>query len=48
MEFIEVEKIKHNSFHRYISSQVTNDLQTEVLTFLFKLAAKMQGKTESN
>lgn len=27
MEFIEVEKIKHNSFHRYIASPVSNDLQ---------------------
>ena len=27
IEFIEVEKIKHNSFHRYITASVANDLQ---------------------
>ena len=27
MEFIEVEKIRHNQFHKYISAHCANDLQ---------------------
>jgi len=30
ISFIEVEKIKHNSFHRFIASPIDNDLQKEV------------------
>jgi pimeloyl-ACP methyl ester carboxylesterase len=34
IEFIEVEKIKHNAFHKYIVSLNSNELQKEVVTFL--------------
>jgi hypothetical protein len=34
IEFIEVEKIKHNAFHKYLVAATSNELQKEVLAFL--------------
>jgi hypothetical protein len=47
MEYIEVEKIKHNSFHRYISTELTNDLQREVISFLCKVTMSIETNRES-
>lgn len=44
IEFIEVEKINHNAFHRYISSGISNDLQKEVLTFLKNVVSDLKKK----
>lgn len=44
--FIEVEKIKHNSLHRYIVSPNQNDLQKEVVYFL-KTNTREIGKVSS-
>jgi len=37
IEFIEIEKLKHNQLHMYIRSDRYNDLQHEVLSFLSKI-----------
>lgn len=42
IEFIEVEKIKHNAFHKYIIAQASNELQKEVLAFLALNQEEMQ------
>lgn len=34
---MEVGKIKHNSLHKYIVSDIENDLQKEVFSFLMEV-----------
>jgi pimeloyl-ACP methyl ester carboxylesterase len=46
IEFIEVEKIKHNAFHRYIVAGAPNELQREVVAFLTTNQQEME-KEES-
>jgi hypothetical protein len=41
IDYIEVERIKHNAFHQYIVGEVQNDLQKEVLAFLKRNKAKI-------
>lgn len=41
IDYIEVEKIKHNAFHQYIVADTSNDLQKEVLNFLKSITEKM-------
>ena len=47
IEFLEVEQIQHNSFHRYIAAKQVNDLQKEILGFLDRSKDKINKERDS-